>query len=139
LDITPSSPRRYFARAKDAIRLPVMSALAYLIPPVTGLFAYLKGSSPRVRLHGLQSVALGILWPSALYVGSWISPTATRVAFVVFTAIWVGLIVATAFGFDPVVPGSKRALSRATATPPWEGAPPESGTSGEAHPAGRRR
>jgi hypothetical protein len=116
-----------------------MSALAYLVPPITGLFAYLKGNSQRVRLHGLQSVALGLLWPSALYVGSWISPTATMVVFVVFATLWVGLIVATAFGFDPVMPGSRRALSKATAVPPWGTVPPESGTSGEAHPAGRRR
>jgi len=116
-----------------------MSALAYLIPPVSGLFAYLKGSSPRVRLHGLQSVVFGILWPSALYVGSWISPAATMVAFVVFAAIWIGLIVSTAFGLDPVVPGTRHALSRVTEIPPEETAPPDSGTSGEAHPAGRRR
>jgi hypothetical protein len=116
-----------------------MSALAYLIPPVTGLFAYLKGSSPRVRLHGLQSVALGILWPSALYVGSWVSATATRVAFVAFVAIWIGLLVTTAFGWDPVVPGTRRALARATEIPPGKTAEPDSGASGEAHPAGRRR
>lgn len=116
-----------------------MSALAYLIPPATGLFAYLKGSSPRVRLHGLQSVALGILWPSALYVGSWISPTATRVAFAALAAIWIGLLVSTAFGLDPVVPGTRRALARATGIGPGETAKPDSGTSGEAHPAGRRR
>jgi uncharacterized membrane protein len=122
----------------DAIRLPVMSALAYLIPPITGLFAYLKGSSPRVRLHGLQSVALGILWPSALYVGSWISPTATRVAFIVFAALWMVLIAAAAFGFDPVVPGTRGVLSRATESPPGETVRSDSGASGEAHPARRR-
>ena len=122
----------------DAIRLPGMSALAYLVPPVTGLLAYLKGSSPRVRLHGLQSVAFGILWPSALYAGSWISPTATRAAFVVFAALWIVLLFTTAFGLDPVVPGTRRALVRATEIPP-EAAQPDSGTSGEAHPAGRRR
>ena len=123
----------------DAIRLPDMSTLAYLIPPVTGLLAYLKGSSQRVRLHGLQSVAFGIMWPSALYVGSWISPTATRVAFVVFAALWIVLLVGTVFGFDPAVPGTRRALSRATGIPPGETDQPDSGTGGEAHPAGRRR
>jgi uncharacterized membrane protein len=116
-----------------------MSALAYLIPPVTGLFALLKGSSPRVRLHGLQSVALGILWPSALYVGSWVSATATRVAFAVFATIWIVLLVATAFGLDLVVPGTRRALGRATEISPGETPQPDSGASGEAHPAGRRR
>lgn len=95
-----------------------MSALAYLVPPVTGLFAYLKGRSARMRLHGLQSVGLGVLWPAALYVGSWISPSATRLAFAVCALLWIALIVSTAVGFDAVLPGTKPALTRAAATPP---------------------
>ncbi|MDQ3619389.1 MAG: hypothetical protein M3391_04580 [Actinomycetota bacterium] len=95
-----------------------MSALAYLVPPVTGLFAYLKGRSPRMRLHGLQSVCLGVLWPAALYAGSWISPSGTRIAFAVCALLWIGLIVATALGFDAMLPGTKPALTRAAATPP---------------------
>ena len=95
-----------------------MSALAYLVPPITGLFAYLKGRTARMRLHGLQSVGLGVLWPVALYVGSWISPAATRAAFAVCALVWIMLIVSTAFGFDAAVPGTKQALTRAAAVPP---------------------
>ena len=95
-----------------------MSALAYLVPPVTGLIAYLKGRSARMRLHGLQSVGLGVLWPAALYVGSWISPLATRIAFGFCALLWIALIVSTAVGFDVVLPGTKRSLIRAAATPP---------------------
>ncbi|MEA2446774.1 MAG: hypothetical protein QOK47_411, partial [Actinomycetota bacterium] len=44
-----------------------MAALAYLLPPVTGLIAFLFAIDPRLRFHGLQSVALGAVWPVAIY------------------------------------------------------------------------
>ena len=88
-----------------------MIALAYLLPPITGLVAYLKGATPRARFHGLQSVLLGVLWPAALYVCSWVSPSATRIAFVVAAALWLVALLGTALGRNPGVPGLRSRLA----------------------------
>ena len=88
-----------------------MVALAYLFPPITGLIAYLRGETPRARFHGLQSVLLGVLWPAALYVCSWISPAATRIAFAVAAALWLVALVGTAVGRNPGVPGLRSRLA----------------------------
>ena len=95
-----------------------MAALAYLLPPLSGLFAYLKGHNERVRLHGLQSVALGVVWPAALFACTRISTVATQVAWVVGGLVWLGLLAATAAGRDPVVPPWRELLARAAAEPP---------------------
>jgi uncharacterized membrane protein len=95
-----------------------MAALAYLLLPVTGLCAYLKGSNERIRWHGLQAIVLGVVWPAALYAGAWISPGVTQAVFVVGAAIWLALIVATALGKDVPLPLIGGWLRRAASVPP---------------------
>jgi uncharacterized membrane protein len=84
-----------------------MAALAYLLPPVTGLFAYLLGSRERTRRHGLQSVAFGLLWPLSLYGAAALSPGAVQATFGLGALLWLGLLVATAAGLDLHLPGTK--------------------------------
>ena len=81
-----------------------MASLAYALPPLSGLIAFLRGSRSRTRFHGLQAVLLGSLWPALLYVCSFITPGATQIAFVVGLAVWLVLLLATAFGRDPRLP-----------------------------------
>jgi uncharacterized membrane protein len=95
-----------------------MAALAYVLPPLSGLVAYAVGTSSRMRLHGLQAIALGAAWPAALFVASWVSPWLTRVVFAVGALTWIALIVLTAAGRDPGLPGLKGLLQRAAALPP---------------------
>ncbi len=94
-----------------------MAALAYLLPPLSGLLAYLNARSARVRFHGLQSVTLGVIWPAALWSCSWISPTAVQVAFAAGALVWLFLLVVTAAGRDPRLPAG-RWLRRAAEVPP---------------------
>ncbi len=89
-----------------------MTALAYLAPPISGFIAYLKGRDRRTRMHGLQSVLLGVAWPAALYVGSWMTPAVTQAAFFAGAGAWLMLLAATALGRDPFVPGGRSALER---------------------------
>jgi uncharacterized membrane protein len=97
-----------------------MAAFAYVLPPATGLIAYLLGRSARARRHGLQSVAFGALWPSALYAGAVVSDRAAQVIFVAGAALWIGLLVVTAAGRDAHLPGTGRWLQSAAASPPRE-------------------
>ncbi len=101
-----------------------MTALAYLFPPVSGLVAYLKGSTARTRRHGLQAIALGAVWPASLYVGSWLSPGVTQAAFALGALVWLFLLIATAAGRDPRLPGVAALVGRDAldaATNPPEG------------------
>lgn len=95
-----------------------MAALAYLLPPVSGLIAYFKSDSARGRFHGLQSVLFGLLWPASLYLCSAITPGATQAAFVAGVVVWILLLAATAVGRDPRVPGTGALLGRWTAESP---------------------
>ncbi|MDQ3662341.1 MAG: hypothetical protein M3454_15055 [Actinomycetota bacterium] len=95
-----------------------MAALSYLLPPVTGLLAYLLGSAERTRRHGLQSVAFGLLWPVALYGAAALSPGAAQAAFAVGGLVWVSLLLTTAVGLDLHVPGTARWLGAAAAESP---------------------
>ena len=95
-----------------------MVALAYLVPPISGLIAYFKSRTARGRFHGLQSVLFGLLWPASLYGFSALSPGATQVAFVAGAIVWVLLLGVTAFGADPRVPGTGSLLERWTAEAP---------------------
>ena len=97
-----------------------MAALAYIFPPLSGLIAYLRGRSERVRFHGLQAVLLGLLWPGALYICSWISPGATQIAFAVMALLWLVALVGTAVGRNPGFPGLRGVLRAAAETPPRE-------------------
>ena len=88
-----------------------MAALAYLLPPLSGLLAYSLGRDQRVRFHGLQAVAFGFLWPVAIYAGSLAGPTGTRITFALGVLIWIGFLVVTALGRDPRLPGGRRLRS----------------------------
>ncbi len=88
-----------------------MAALAYLLPPLSGLLAYSLGRDQRVRFHGLQAVVFGFLWPVAIYAGSLAGPIGTRITFALGVLIWIGLLVVTALGRDPRLPGGRRLRS----------------------------
>lgn len=81
-----------------------MAALAYVLLPISGLVAFLKGSSARVRFHGLQAIALGAVWPILLYAATWTTPVVTQLVFFAGLLLWLTLIVATAFGRDLELP-----------------------------------
>ena len=81
-----------------------MAALAYVLLPVTGLVAYLGGRNRRVRFHGLQAVAFGLLWPLSLYGASLLSPVVTQVVFGAGIVLWLTLLLGTARGRDPKIP-----------------------------------
>ena len=85
-----------------------MAALAYVFPPLSGLIAYVKGRTPRMRFHGLQGVLFGVMWPASLYVCSWVTPGATQIAFLAGIAIWLVVVVTTAVGRNPRLPGLAR-------------------------------
>ena len=91
-----------------------MAALAYLAPPVSGAVAYFFGSQPRVRFHGLQSVAIGAVWPILLYAASLLSARVTQATFVLGLLVWIGAFVVAAIGRDLPLPVVGRALARAT-------------------------
>ncbi len=95
-----------------------MAALPYLLLPVSGLIAYFGAGSERVRFHGLQAVVWGSLWPTALYVCSWVTPGATQVAFVLGVLGWLVLMLAAAVGRDVRIPFVGRRLQRAAAVSP---------------------
>jgi uncharacterized membrane protein len=95
-----------------------VAALAYIFPPISGLIAYLRGRTERVRFHGLQAVLLGLLWPAALYVCSWFTPGATQVAFAVMGVLWLIALVGTALGRNPGLPGLRGVLATAAAESP---------------------
>jgi uncharacterized membrane protein len=95
-----------------------MAALAYLLPPVSGLFAYLLGSRERTRRHGLQSVGFGLLWPLSLYGAAALSPGAVQATFALGGLLWLGLLVATAAGLDLHLPGTGSWLRAGAAESP---------------------
>ena len=89
-----------------------MAALAYALLPVSGLAAYLAGKSARVRFHGLQAVTLGLVWPAALYVCTYLTPGATQLCALGGAMVWIGFLVAAALGRDPRIPVAGRYLER---------------------------
>ena len=95
-----------------------MAALAYLFPPLSGLVAYFKARTPRGRFHGLQAALFGLLSPLSLYGAAAIKPGAPQVAFFAGAGLWLLLLVVTAIGKDPCVPGTGRLLRRWSAPPP---------------------
>lgn len=82
-----------------------MAAFAYVLLPVTGMLAFFRGSTARTRFHGLQAVTFGLAWALALYGGSALSPVATKIVFATGCAAWLVLVIATAIGRDPKIPG----------------------------------
>jgi uncharacterized membrane protein len=95
-----------------------VAVLAYLLLPISGLAAYLLGRDARIRFHGLQAIALGLVWALSLYGASALSPRATRVVFGVGAAAWLGLIVAVALGRRARLPLVGRSLERAARDDP---------------------
>jgi uncharacterized membrane protein len=95
-----------------------VAALAYLLLPLSGLLAYLLADDPRLRVHGLQAITVGALWPTAIYAASALSPTATRVAFAAGALTWIVLLIGAALGKNPRLPLIGRFLERAAAEPP---------------------
>jgi uncharacterized membrane protein len=81
-----------------------MAAFAYLLLPVTGLIAYLTGHDTRARTHGLQAIVVGLVWPLCLYVAAFGPAVAVQITFGVGAVVWLGLLVLTLFGRDPVLP-----------------------------------
>ncbi|CAN5789813.1 hypothetical protein BH18ACT15_BH18ACT15_15440 [soil metagenome] len=102
-----------------------MAALSYLLLPISGLVAYLKGRKARTRFHGLQAILVGLLWPVALLACSAVSPGATQVAFGAGALLWLTLLVSSAAGADLRLPVVGPALWRvALASPDGTDAPP---------------
>ena len=97
-----------------------MAALAYVLLPVTGLAAYLKGATQRTRFHGLQAIVFGAVWPVLLYAATWTTPVVTQVVAAVGFLGWVTLIVTTAAGRDLQFPFVGRRLRAAAQTPVTE-------------------
>jgi hypothetical protein len=95
-----------------------VAGLAYLLPPLTGLLAYFAGADERARFHGLQSVALGVAWPAAMYAGSWVTPGLTQAAWAAGAIAWLGLLVGAAAGRDPRLPWAGSRLRRLASSPP---------------------
>ena len=93
-----------------------MAALAYLVPPVTGLWAFLRGPDARTRAHGFQAIALGAAWPVGLYIGSWITPGVTQVIAGAFFVVWLTLITSAAFGRGFIVGSLVERLEPGAAT-----------------------
>jgi uncharacterized membrane protein len=82
-----------------------VAALAYVLPPLSGLVAYLSSDSERIRWHGLQSVLLGVTWPVALFGAALLTPGVTQVVWVVGALAWLTLLVGAAVGRNPRLPG----------------------------------
>jgi uncharacterized membrane protein len=95
-----------------------VAALAYLLLPISGLIAYLKGTSPRLRFHGLQAIVFGALWAVVLYAATWTTPVVTQVVFAAGLVLWIVLIAGAALGRDIELPIAGDALRSAAEFPP---------------------
>jgi hypothetical protein len=79
----------------------------------------MTSTSTRVRLHGLQAITLGVVWPAALYACSaLLAPVATQIAFLAGAATWLVLFVSAALGKDVLIPLIGKWLARAAASSP---------------------
>ena|SRR5687767_8120314 len=90
-----------------------MAALAYVLLPISGMAAYFLSTTERGQFHGAQAVALGFVWPVALYGSSFFAPVATQMVFAIGMIVWIGLIVATAVGKDLRLPYIGNVCARA--------------------------
>lgn len=88
-----------------------MAALAYALLPVSGLIAFLTAADARVRFHGLQAIALGLIWAVALYAAAVVSALVTQLVFAAGMIVWLGFLLATWGGRDPKLPGLGRVLA----------------------------
>lgn len=87
-----------------------MAAFAYALLPISGLVAFLFAAEPRVRFHGTQAIVFGTVWALLLYGAAAISPAATVVIAASGAVVWLVLLVGTAAGRDPSLPGLRRLL-----------------------------
>ena len=94
------------------------AGLAYLLLPVSGLLASFRGRTARTRFHGSQAVAIGLVWPLALWAASAISPSATKIVFALGALVWLGYMVLALFGANPRLPFIGRALASAAEDDP---------------------
>jgi uncharacterized membrane protein len=85
-----------------------VAALAYVLLPVSGAFAFTLARSERVRFHGLQAIVYGVVWPALLYLGSLLSGGITVVVAAVGGLVWLVLVVTAAVGVDLRLPGLQR-------------------------------
>ena len=92
-----------------------MAALAYALLPVSGLIAFLTAEDARVRFHGLQAIALGLVWPLLLYAAAAASERITQVVFGIGLVVWLGYLLGTLAGRDPRLPAVSGALARTAA------------------------
>jgi uncharacterized membrane protein len=99
-----------------------MAGLAYLLLPVTGLIAYFTGANARVRFHGLQAIAIGLLWPVLLYVASVGTARLTQIVFLAGVVVWLGFLIGALVGRDPRIPGMWKPLRRLATESVEEGA-----------------
>ena len=93
-----------------------MASLAYVLLPVTGLVAYLTGTDARTRFHGLQAIAIGLVWPLLLYAAALGPAVAVQIVFVIGLLVWLGFLIATVARRDPRLPGIAGMLERLAAT-----------------------
>ena len=78
----------------------------------------LLARSPRARFHGAQAIVVGLVWGAALYGASLASPAVTRAVWGIGALVWLVLLVGTALGKDPVVPGLRGLLEAAATDEP---------------------
>lgn len=97
-----------------------MAVFAYLLPPVSGLVAYLFAGDVRARSHGLQSIGFGLLWPVCLLLAAGASDAAAQAVFGIGVALWLTLLLLTGAGRDPHLPGTRGWLERAAGAAPRE-------------------
>ena len=83
-----------------------VAALAYVLLPLSGVVAFLFGSTERMRFHGLQAIALGTIWAVLAYEASWLAPIATAIVFVAGALAWLAAMVTALLGVDLRFPGA---------------------------------
>ena len=80
--------------------MPAVAAAAYILLPISGLIALAFARTPRVRAHGAQAIAFGLLWSLALFGASAIGSTVTQLVFAAGAVLYLVLIGATLAGRD---------------------------------------
>ena len=90
--------------------------MAYVLLPVTGLVAYLSGTDARTRFHGLQAIAIGLVWPLLLYAAGLGPAVAVQIVFAGGLLVWFGFLIATVARRDPRLPAVGGMLERLAAT-----------------------
>lgn len=90
-----------------------MAALAYLLPPLSGMLTYFSWAGPRTKFHGAQAICFGLIWAVASFAASALSSALTQVVAAAGVLVWLLLIVTTAIGKDVRLPVVGSICSRA--------------------------